>query len=58
MANTIVKATPPTKTDHATLLFTLADKGVIQLTKRPANASFAKSKKNFPSVSRLILSFP
>ena len=55
MANTIVKATPPTKTDHATLLFTLADKGVIQLTKRPANASFAKSKKNFPSVSRLIL---
>ena len=33
MANTIVKATPPTKTDHATLLFTLADKGVIQLTK-------------------------
>ena len=36
MANTIVKATPPTKTDHATLLFTLADKGVIQLTKRPA----------------------
>ena len=40
MANTIVKATPPTKTDHATLLFTLADKGVIQLTKRPANASF------------------
>lgn len=32
MANTIVKATPPTKTDHATsLLFTSADKGVIQL---------------------------
>ena len=30
MANTIVKATPPTKTDHATsLLFTSADKGVI-----------------------------
>ena len=32
MANTIVKATPPTKTDHATsLLFTSADKGVIHL---------------------------